>query len=76
MKKPIEPCYRMLGMKIEQTRTVLGWTQEDLAEKVKLNRTSIVNIEHGNQRVLLHDVEKFATVFNMTPKALLRGIWT
>lgn len=72
----IEACYRMFGMKIEQTRTALGWTQEDLAQKFQLRRTSIANIEAGRQRVLMHDIEKFASAFQMQPKALLRGIWT
>lgn len=76
MPKPIEPCYRLLGAKIEHIRTALGWTQEELAEKVGLKRTSIVNIEAGRQRVLLADVERFATAFNTTPKAIMRGIWT
>lgn len=70
-----EPIYRLIGAKIEQTRTMLGWTQEELANKVHLSRGSIANIELGRQRILLHDVEKFSTAFNMQPKALLRGIW-
>lgn len=28
-----EAVYRLLGAKIEQTRTVLGWTQEELARQ-------------------------------------------
>lgn len=74
--KPIQPCYRALGVKIETIRTALGWTQEELAKKVGLTRTSITNLEAGRQRVLLHDVEAFAAAFNTTPKNLLRGIWT
>jgi len=70
-----EPVYRLIGAKIEQTRTVLGWTQDDLAKRVGLSRTSVTNIEAGRQRILLHDVEKFASAFNMQPKVLLRGIW-
>jgi transcriptional regulator with XRE-family HTH domain len=70
-----EPIYRIIGAKIEQTRNVLGWTQLDLANKVGLTRGSIANIETGRQRILLHDVEKFATAFNTQPKVLLRGIW-
>ncbi len=66
----------MLGLKIEQTRITLGWNQDDLAMKVKMNRTSIAKIEAGRQRILLHTLEQFATAFNMAPKALLRGIWT
>lgn len=56
-------------------RTALGWTQADLASKIGLQRTSVVNIEAGRQRVLLHDIEKIAAAFQSTPKHLLRGIW-
>lgn len=76
MSKPIEPVYRMFGMKVEQLRTMLGITQGDFAKKVGLTRGSIANIETGRQRVLLADVEKFANAFGTTPKALMRGIWT
>jgi transcriptional regulator with XRE-family HTH domain len=74
--KPIEPCYRMLGMRIESIRTALGITQEELSRRVGLKRTSIVNIEKGRQRVLLADVERFAGALGITPKHLLRGLWT
>ena len=74
--KPIEPVYRLFGAKIEQLRTILGWKQEDLAKKVCLSRGSIANIESGKQRILLADVEKFASAFQTTPKQLMRGIWT
>jgi transcriptional regulator with XRE-family HTH domain len=71
----VEPVYRQLGAKIEQLRTMLGWTQIDLAKKVGLTRGSIANIELGRQRILLHDIEKFCKAFNIEPKVLLRGIW-
>lgn len=74
--KPIEPVYRLLGAKIEQFRTLLGWTQADLAAKTQYSRGSIANIETGRQRLLLAEVERFATAFGTTPKQLMRGIWT
>lgn len=75
--KEIEPVHRMVGARIEHMRSMLGWTQEQLAEKVgELGRTSIANIEAGRQRLLLDDIERFARAFGCTPKALLRGIWT
>ena len=40
-----EPVYRLFGAKIEQTRSILGWSQADLAKKVGLTRGSIANIE-------------------------------
>lgn len=75
MAKPIEPIYRLIGAKIEQLRNMLGWSQEDLAKKVGLTRTSITNIEAGRQRILLHDIEKFCTAFQIQPRILLRGVW-
>lgn len=72
----MEPVYRMFGARVEQLRTTLEITQQDLGERVGLTRASIANIEAGNQRVLLNDVERFAKAFNVAPKVLLRGIWT
>jgi transcriptional regulator with XRE-family HTH domain len=73
--KPIEPCYRLFGAAVEQLRTLLGWTQLDLAKKLDMSRGSVANIELGRQRILLDEVEKFALVFNTTPKNLMKGIW-
>ncbi len=71
-----EVVYRLIGAKVQQIRETLGWTQGELAKKVSLSRPAIANIEAGHQRILLHDVEKFAQAFNMQPRAFLRGIWT
>lgn len=76
MSKPIELVYRQFGMKVESVRAALGWSQQELADKVKLSRGSIANIETGRQRILMADVELFAAAFNTSPKHLLRGIWT
>lgn len=76
MKKPIEPCYRLFGARVQQIRELMGMSQLDLAKKVGLNRTSITNIEAGNQRVLLYDVERFSKAFGLSPRNLLKGIWT
>jgi transcriptional regulator with XRE-family HTH domain len=75
-KTPVEPVYRQFGSKLESLRSTLGITQEEVAKRVGLKRTSVVNIEAGKQRVLLDDVEKFAGAFGISPKALMRGIWT
>ena len=72
---PIQPCYRALGARIETMRTALGWTQEDLAKKLGFSRPSIVLIEAGKQRVLMHTIEDIARGFGCTPKHLLRGVW-
>ena len=76
MSAPMQLCYRQFGLRIEQMRNTLGWTQADLAKKVGLQRASIANLETGRQRVLLHQVENFAVAFGSTPKHLMKGIWT
>ena len=73
----LEPCYRMLGSRIEMIRETLGMTQLELAHKCEgLTRTSIANLEAGRQRIPLHKVELIALALHTTPKHLMRGIWT
>jgi transcriptional regulator with XRE-family HTH domain len=71
----LEPVYRQIGARVQSIRETLGWTQEDLAKKVGLTRTSITNFEAGRQRILLHDTEKFAKAFDTELRHLFRGIW-
>ena len=35
-----------LGSQVSEIRNILGWTQEDLAEKIGISRSSIVKIEN------------------------------
>jgi transcriptional regulator with XRE-family HTH domain len=45
-------------------------TQADLADRVALGRTSIVNIERGHQRVHLHTVIALAAALQVPPTEL------
>jgi len=76
MSKPIEPCYGALGLRVRMIRETLGLTQDELAKRVGLDRTSVVNFESGKQRILMHNIPEYATALGITPKHLLRGIWT
>ncbi len=46
--------YRILGARIRARRVELGLSQEALANKVRVSRVSIVNIEKGRQHPPLH----------------------
>lgn len=46
--------YQELGFSISEHRNAKGMSQQVLAEKVGLSRTSIVNIEKGRQHPPLH----------------------
>ena len=75
MAKPIEGIYQGLGARVRMIREALGINQEELAKRVGLQRTSIVNFEAGRQRVPMHDVESLARALGTTPKNLLKGLW-
>lgn len=75
MSQPMEVCYVQFGAKVRAMREAIGITQDDLAKRIGLTRTSVVNIESGKQRVLLHHVDAFAKAFGTSPKHLMKGIW-
>ena len=75
MKPPLEAVYQSVAARIRLIRETLGMTQEELATRTGLTRTSIVNIEAGRQRFMLHDMEAMARALNISPKHLMKGIW-
>lgn len=50
---PLE-VYKLIGQRVRAAREQRGLSQEKLAERVDLKRTSITNIEKGRQRLLVH----------------------
>lgn len=73
--QPIQAVYQALGARLRMIREALGMDQAEMGKRIGLTRTSVVNIEQGRQRVMLDQVEKFATALGSTPKHLMRGIW-
>lgn len=69
-----EPVYVRLGAVIKERRLRLGLTQEQLADRLSLTRTSLSNIEIGRQRVLLSDLWVIAEGLGMTPRALFNQL--
>lgn len=63
--------YREVGRLIRQARKGAGLTQDELADKVQMARTSITNIEYGQQKVQLHTLYALAEVLNIAVKDLL-----
>jgi transcriptional regulator with XRE-family HTH domain len=72
----IQRCYKRFGKNLQNVRLACGLTQGQLADRVGLVRTSIVNIEAGRQRILLHDIQRFAVALRTDRKFLLRDLWT
>lgn len=64
--------YVALGRQIAQVRQSRSkMTQEDLALKVSLTRTSIINIEKGRQQLLVHTLVNIARALGVSVPELL-----
>ena len=51
-------------------------TQEELAHRVHLKRTSITNIEKGRQKLLVHTLFDIADALDIPPTALIPALRT
>lgn len=63
--------YEEMGQRIRSLRKQLRLTQDELARRVGLTRTSITNIENGNQTVPVHVVYELSKALGTTPTVLL-----
>jgi transcriptional regulator with XRE-family HTH domain len=71
----IELIYQQLGLRIRSVREAIGLSQDELAKRIGLSRPSMVNVEAGNQRLMLHSIESIAKALGTTVRHLLKGIW-
>lgn len=69
-----DDIYAGVGANVRQARERLGMTQGSLAEATGLARTSITNIENGNQSIYVHQLVSLARALKSDPAALLRGV--
>jgi DNA-binding XRE family transcriptional regulator len=69
-----ERPYVLFGEAVRQRRLERGFTQQELADKLKMSRASIANIEVGRQRVLLGDIFVFAKALSMTASRLFDAV--
>jgi transcriptional regulator with XRE-family HTH domain len=63
--------YAEVGRRIRVARSRAGLTQDALATRVSLSRTSVTNIEKGRQKVLLHTLCGLAAALGVAPADLL-----
>jgi transcriptional regulator with XRE-family HTH domain len=67
----MEPIYLDFGQRLRKARRQAKLTQEALGKRVGLSRTSITNIEQGNQHVGLHLLYELAKAVGVRPVDLL-----
>lgn len=62
-----------LSKKIKQLRKKNGFSQEYMADKLKMSRPTYMQIEKGGRELTISEAEKVASIFSMTLKNLLNG---
>lgn len=62
---------KKLGEKIKTLRMKFGWSQEDLAQKMDMNRVSLSQIENGQREVSAEEIAGFSRIFNIPTDILL-----
>lgn len=58
------------GERIRQLRSDQGFSQEDFAHKVGLDRTYIGGVERGERNLSLDNIHRIATALNVSPAIL------
>lgn len=71
MESSVDPIYKEIGKRIFEAREAKGFTQEQLAIKISLKRTSITNIEKGRQQLLVHMLIKIAKELDVEIESLI-----
>jgi len=66
-----ESIYSVFGRRLRELREQHGISQLELAEMSGLTRASIANVESGRQRVLLHQVLRFAQALQVDLNTLV-----
>lgn len=74
MKDFNSTLYKIIGLRIKEARHRLEYSQEDLAQKTKISRASISNIELGRHQPPLHVLYDISSVLNFDLQLLLPTI--
>lgn len=67
----LDAFYQEVGRLVRSARNQAGLTQDILAERVALSRTSVTNIERGRQKMLLHTLRDIAEAVGIEASELL-----
>ncbi len=61
----------MLGQRLYEIRTSLGWSQVELAKKLNISKQTVSNWENENIQPSIEMLVRLAKVFNVTTDYLL-----
>ena len=75
MADPIEDCYLTFGRNLRRVRLSRKFSQHKLAAATGVSRSTVMNLEAGRQRVLVHDVIAYAAALGVSHTQLLRSVF-
>lgn len=64
----------IIGLRIAERRRKLNYSQEQLAEKVKLHRNYIGLIERAEKHVTIENLQRIAKNLNLSLEELFKGL--
>jgi DNA-binding XRE family transcriptional regulator len=68
---PVDGFYERFGRRLREMRKGAELTQDQVASRLGVNRTTLVNIEKGRQRVALDQVIELANILGCDAAELL-----
>lgn len=71
MPTPDDMLYQRLGELIRVAREKVGLSQDELATRIALARSSISNLEKGRQRIQIHTLYSIAAALDVPVPTLL-----
>ena len=69
-----DAIYHHIGFQLRRARMQRGITQDALASRASLTRTSVSNIEAGRQRLTIHALLQMAAALDVEPTTLLPDV--
>ncbi|MBA7662696.1 hypothetical protein ES703_70727 [subsurface metagenome] len=62
---------KRLGKRVKELREINGLNQREVARKLKVNRSTISQIESGERKISAEELLRLSKMFNVTPNNLL-----
>ena len=67
---------KQLGKRIKYLRSLVKWSQEDLALEAGINKNYLSDLERGERNPTVKVLEKIAKAFGISLEELFKGIQT
>ncbi len=61
------------GGRVRELRKARGWSQEDFAFRVGLDRSYVGGVERGERNISLENIALIATALELSPSELFEG---